>query len=65
MCEDQQGGVTVGDHHATHTLVRCLEPPADEDSDEEEEGEEGEKKSKVGDAEEDEEDDRCVVGRWK
>ncbi len=30
-CEDQKGGVTAGDHQATHTLVRCLEPPADED----------------------------------
>ncbi len=26
-CEDEKGGVTAGDHQATHTLVRCLEPP--------------------------------------
>ncbi|RPD54176.1 hypothetical protein L227DRAFT_580748 [Lentinus tigrinus ALCF2SS1-6] len=32
---DEKGGVTVGDHLGTHTLVRCLEPPAEEDSDEE------------------------------
>ncbi|TFK89009.1 hypothetical protein K466DRAFT_487737 [Polyporus arcularius HHB13444] len=34
-CEDQKGGVTAGDHQATHTLVRCLEPPADEDKEKE------------------------------
>ncbi|KAI0708178.1 hypothetical protein C8T65DRAFT_211601 [Cerioporus squamosus] len=34
-CEDEKGGVTAGDHQATHTLVRCLEPPA-EDVDEQE-----------------------------
>ena len=34
-CEDEKGGVTVADHHATHTIVRCLEPPVDEESKEE------------------------------
>ncbi|TFK86599.1 hypothetical protein K466DRAFT_587082 [Polyporus arcularius HHB13444] len=34
-CEDEKGGVTAGDHQATHTLVRCLEPPVGENNHEE------------------------------
>ena len=33
-CEDREKGVTKGDHQATHTLVRCLKPRVDEESDE-------------------------------
>ncbi|KAI0360925.1 hypothetical protein OH77DRAFT_1517315 [Trametes cingulata] len=37
-CDEKKGGVTVGDHQHTHSLVRCTEPET-EDDDSDSEGE--------------------------